>query len=158
MELTVGIREIVAWVIAFISTALFLYSLIRNPAKQYYLAVQGLLVACHKKALFYSSQAKGLRESKSNTASLNEAQKIYEFVSNDYAVLTQHIFGVMKSIHPQELPVDVGAFLQVNMSAAPDPQESSPKEPMPPVPNIAVGSVSTGNLSNRTGMPKSLTR
>lgn len=112
MEFTIGVREIIAWGIALMSLTLVLYTTIRNPARQYYLAVQGLLVACHKKAIFYGTQAQVLRDSKSNTASLHEAQKIYEFVSNDYSVLAQHIFGVMTSIQPQNLPVDVTTFLE----------------------------------------------
>ncbi len=112
MELTVGLREVIAWGIALVSLALFLHTKIRNPTRQYYMAVQGLLVACHKKAMFYTSQAQSLRDSRSNTASLNDAQKIYEFVSNDYAVLAQHIFGVMKSIQPSDLPFDVVTFLE----------------------------------------------
>ncbi|MEB3213609.1 MAG: hypothetical protein VKL39_19830 [Leptolyngbyaceae bacterium] len=157
MELTVGVREIVAWVIAFTSSALFLYTLLRNPARHYYLAVQGLLVACHKKALFYSSQAQGLRESKSNTTSLNEAQKIYEFVSNDYAVLTQHIFGVMKSIHPKELPVDVVTFLQPSISVPEHPTLSAQQQPLSIDP-MSVGQALNGNLTNRATPSKQLTR
>jgi len=111
MELTVGIREIIAWAIALISLTIAFSTRIRNPTQQSYMAVQGLLVACHKKATFYAAQAQALRESKSSTSSLSEAQKIYEFVSNDYAVLAQYTFSVMKAIQPKDLPVDVVTFL-----------------------------------------------
>ncbi|MEM9451408.1 MAG: hypothetical protein AAGA75_23130 [Cyanobacteria bacterium P01_E01_bin.6] len=152
MELTVNVREIVAWVIALISLTLFLHTKIRNPTQQYYMAVQGLLVACYKKATFYSSQAQGLKDSKSNTTSLNEAQKIYEFVSNDYAVLTQHIFGVMKSIEPKELPFDVVDFLEPNVPV--DEKSEVQFEAKPP----AVSTISIGSLSNRASVQKQHTR
>ena len=147
MELTVGVREIVAWVIALIALALFLHTKIRNPTRQHYMAVQGLLVACYKKATFYAWQAQGLRDSRSNTVSLNEAQKIYEFVSNDYAVLTQHIFGVMKSIQPNDLPFDVVTFLESDNHKT--ECSESKGQAVPPV---------IESVSNGTTVPQHLTR
>ncbi|MEL6224495.1 MAG: hypothetical protein AAFR31_17810 [Cyanobacteria bacterium J06627_8] len=157
MELTVGVREVVAWTLAVASLSLFLYTIIRNPTRQYYLAVQGLLVACHKKSMFYSSQAQGLKDSKSNTTSLNEAQKIYEFVANDYAVLTQHIFGVMKSIQPNDLPVDVVAFLTSSVPVS-EHQSIAPETKAPPMNSMTIGQMANGNVSNRSTPVKPFTR
>ncbi len=154
MEFTIGVREMIAWGIALMSLTLVFYTIIRNPSRQCYLAIQGILVACHKKAAFYAAQAQALRDSKSNTASLHDAQKIYEFVSNDYAVFAQYIFGVMASIQPSDLPVDVTAFLETSDR----PSESSTSNSSKHYEQHGMSAASPNTLPNGISSTKPLMR
>lgn len=83
---------------------LFIQNKIKNSSMQYHIALQGILMASHKKAVFYSSIS-----SKYDNA---EAQRLCEHVQNDFYTFSQNIFGVMKSIQSKEdLPFDVLSFI-----------------------------------------------
>lgn len=104
MELHIGLRELVSWIFTIISATLFIQNRIKNSSMQYYMALQGILLACHKKAVFYSALA---RESKDP-----ETKILYEHVTSDFYSLTQHLMGTMKSIQfKKDLPFDVITFI-----------------------------------------------
>ena len=111
--MTLSIHEVISWVITIVTLTLFIYDKIRNPAIQYYMAFQGILMACHKKAVFYNSKASNINVNNAvQNISTQQYKDILECTSNDFYTLTQHIMGSMKAIkYDKDLPFDVISFV-----------------------------------------------
>jgi hypothetical protein len=101
MQVSVAIHEIISWIVAAISIALFLYERRKNSLTPFYMNLQGLLKTCHAKAVFYFSVARHYE-----SANKDEALK-WQAVSSDFEALKQTVMGVMKAIEPdKDMPFD----------------------------------------------------
>jgi hypothetical protein len=115
MNIQIGVRELLSWAFTLISVTLFVHSKIKNPSMQYYMALQGILMASFKKATFYLDLSK--------TEENADARRLANHAWSDFFGLTQHIMGTMKSIQlKQDLPFDVISFVNAGTNTPIDPK------------------------------------
>jgi hypothetical protein len=93
MQVSIAIHEIISWIVAAISIALFFYERRKNSLTPFYMNLQGILKTCHAKTVFYFTVAKHY-ESENGSAGKNEAL--------DFEALKQTVMGVMKAIEPDK--------------------------------------------------------
>jgi hypothetical protein len=107
----ISLHEIISWIVAVVSLTLFISEKLRKPRMQYYMALQGILMACYRKAVFYYSKSQ-LAASKTTPDTNFLYQDLCDHVSNDFNVLMQHVMGTMKSIeYKKDIPFDVVKFI-----------------------------------------------
>ena len=106
-------HELLSWFVAIESLTLFVAEKIKKPGMQYYMALQGILMACYKKAVFYYGKSKELAHvDRSKLSELRDYVWLCDHISNDFNALTQHVMGTMKSIeYKKDIPFDVNKFI-----------------------------------------------
>ena len=95
MQLSLAIHGILSWILTAVSVALWLHERRKNNLTPFYMNLQGILKACHAKAVFY------FQMSRHHESDRNEALR-WQAVSNDFETLKQTVMGVMKAIEPDK--------------------------------------------------------
>ncbi|MDP3097287.1 MAG: hypothetical protein Q8M86_05025 [Syntrophales bacterium] len=98
MQVNVSIHEIISWIVAAVSLALFIYERRKNNLTPFYMYLQGLLKACHAKSVFYYQLAKSF-DPQGGSADKDQFFK-WQAVSWDFETMKQTVMGIMKAIQP----------------------------------------------------------
>ena len=108
---TVSWHEIVSWAITLVSLTLLLRQ--REENTKYYMILQGILKACHKRAGFLANIHGDVQRGGGRNIPHEEYTT---FINGEYVnclQLQEHIMGSMKSLKPKEdMPFDVNDVIQ----------------------------------------------
>lgn len=120
MQITVSIYDLISWAVTIVSVMLFIMERRKNNRLPYYMAVQGILKACYKKAGFYMTYRAEIvkRHSGLNSAvPFEEHLFLIDTVYSDFVTLMEHIMGSLKAIEPEkDMPFDISTFTQSQKS------------------------------------------
>ncbi len=114
MQISLSIHEIISWIVAGISLALFIYERRRNNLTPFYMNLQGLLKTCHTKAVFYWQVSKRKTEEGANNSENKNDSLMWDSVSADFEALKQTVMGIMKAVEPnKDTPFDVRDYTRL---------------------------------------------
>jgi hypothetical protein len=100
MQVSVAIHEIISWIVAAISIALFIHERRKNNLTPFYMNLQGILKACHAKAIFYFQVANQIEQCEDSADKKDII--MWRGVSSDFESLKQTVMGVMKAVEPNK--------------------------------------------------------
>ena len=100
MQVSVALHEIISWLVAAVSIALFIFERRKNNLTPFYMNLQGILKSCHAKAVFYFQVATHL-EQQENPADKKDIM-MWRGVISDFEALKQMVMGVMKAVEPNK--------------------------------------------------------